>query len=247
MLLTTSMKNKFKIDDQIKKKNSNWNFKGNVYKYFDKHIKKSVPLYFETQNLYLKLSDFFLQDNSKIIDLGCSTGRFLTNLYNRHKVNQKKIKYYGIDNTNEMIRFCKKEYNGKKDLIFKNQDIMKFDLSGSCIISSFYTIQFISPKKRQILINKIYKNLNWGGAFFFIEKVRGGDARFQDIMTQTYNEFKISQGFTSDEIIAKSRSLKGVLEPFSTTGNLDLIKRAGFKDVMTVFKYICFEGFLAIK
>ena len=66
-------------------------------------------------------------------------------------------------------------------------------------------------------------------------------------MTQTYNEFKISQGFTSDEIIAKSRSLKGVLEPFSTTGNLDLIKRAGFKDVMTVFKYICFEGFLAIK
>ena len=35
------------------------NFKGNVYKYFDKHIIKSVPLYLETQELYLKLSDFF--------------------------------------------------------------------------------------------------------------------------------------------------------------------------------------------
>ena len=30
-------------------------------------------------------------------------------------------------------------------------------------------------------------------------------------------------------------------------GNLDLLKRAGFVDIMTVFKYICFEGFLAIK
>jgi len=241
------MKNKFIIGDQIVKKYSNWSFTGNVYKYFDKHIKKSVPLYTETQNLYIQLSDFFLQDNSKIIDLGCSTGSFLINLSNRHKNNRKKIKYFGVDNTNEMVRFCKKKFKDNKNLSFINQDIMKFDMSKSCIISSFYTIQFISPKKRQFLINKIYKNLNWGGAFFFIEKVRGSDARFQDIMAQTYNEFKISQGFTSNEIIAKSRSLKGVLEPFSTLGNLGLMKRAGFKDVMTVFKYNCFEGFLAIK
>ena len=146
-----------------------------------------------------------------------------------------------------MINFCKKKYKKEKNLIFKKTDIFKTDLSKSCIISSFYTIQFISPKKRQVIINKIYKSLNWGGAFFFIEKVRGSDARFQDIMTQTYNEYKISQGFNPNEIIAKSRSLKGILEPFSTSGNLHLLKRAGFKDIMTVFKYACFEGFLAIK
>ncbi len=46
---------------------------------------------------------------------------------------------------------------------------------------------------------------------------------------------------------AKARSLKGVLEPFSSQGNLDLMRRAGFVDIMTVYKYICFEGFLAIK
>ena len=45
----------------------------------------------------------------------------------------------------------------------------------------------------------------------------------------------------------KSRSLKGVMEPFSTQGNLDMLKRAGFQDVMTIQKYVCFEGFLAIK
>ena len=45
----------------------------------------------------------------------------------------------------------------------------------------------------------------------------------------------------------KTRSLKGILEPFSTQGNLDLLSRAGFVDVMTVQKYLCFEGFLAIK
>ena len=80
-----------------------------------------------------------------------------------------------------------------------------------------------------------------------IEKVRGPDARFQDIFNQTYMEYKLSKGYTPDQILNKSRSLKSVLEPFSTKGNLDLLKRAGFKDIVTVFKYSCFEGYLAIK
>ena len=78
-----------KKDKKIIKKNSNWNFKGNVYKYFDKHIKKSIPLYLETQDLFVKLSDFFLQDKSKIIDLGSSTGTFLSQLYSRRLTTKK--------------------------------------------------------------------------------------------------------------------------------------------------------------
>mgnify|MGYP001499342982 FL=1 len=65
--------------------------------------------------------------------------------------------------------------------------------------------------------------------------------------TAIYTDFKIEQGYNADEIVSKTRSLKGVLEPFSTQGNLELLKRAGFVDVMTIMKYVCFEGFLAIK
>ena len=52
---------------------------------------------------------------------------------------------------------------------------------------------------------------------------------------------------TTEEIINKSNSLKGVLEPYSTNENYLFLKRAGFKDFMTIFKCITFEGFLAIK
>ena len=84
------------------------------------------------------------------------------------------------------------------------------------------------------MVNKIFKGLNWGGAFFMVEKVRGPDARFQDILSQIFLEFKVSKGFSPSQILSKSRSLKGVLEPFSTKGNLDILKRAGFKDTVTV-------------
>ena len=66
------------------------------------------------------------------------------------------------------------------------------------------------------------------GWCFHILKVRGPDARFQDIMSLIYNEYKIDQGYSYD-IIGKSSSLKGVLEPFSTQGNIDLAKREVLK------------------
>ena len=106
---------------------------------------------------------------------------------------------------------------------------------------------FSYAQRGKIIGERIYRKAMFCGAFFMVEKVRGPDARFQDILSQIYIEYKLSKGFSESQIISKSKSLKGVLEPFSSKGNLDLLKRAGFKDVVTVFKYACFEGYLAIK
>ena len=86
-----------------------------------------------------------------------------------------------------------------------------------------------------------------GGCFFIFEKVRAPDARFQDIITQIYTDYKIEQGYSSEEILSKSKSLKGILDPYSSSANILMLKRAGFKDITSVFKFLCFEGFLAIK
>jgi tRNA (cmo5U34)-methyltransferase len=126
-------------------------------------------------------------------------------------------------------------------------DIIGFDFEPCDMVVAYYTLQFVKPKVRQLVFDHVYKALNWGGAFVLFEKVRAPDARFQDIAAALYVDYKLRQGYSGEEILQKSRSLKGVLEPFSTEGNIDLLKRAGFVDIMTVFKYVCFEGFLAIK
>jgi tRNA (cmo5U34)-methyltransferase len=97
------------------------------------------------------------------------------------------------------------------------------------------------------VFDAIYRALNWGGAFLLFEKVRAPDARFQDITSGLYVDYKLEGGYTAGEILEKARSLRTVMEPFSTQGNLDLLGRAGFVDIMTIYKHICFEGFLAIK
>ena len=54
-------------------------------------------------------------------------------------------------------------------------------------------------------------------------------------------------GYTPEEILNKTSSLKGILEPFSSEGNVEMLKRAGFVDITTVIKDISFQGFIAIK
>lgn len=234
--------------DGLLAENANWNFKGEVAKSFVTHVSKSVPYYFEGHKLVCNIGDFFIKNDSLVYELGCSTGELILNLSKYNKL-KSGSKFIGIDIEEDMIKVAEEE---KEKLNISNvdffvDDIVKYELESSDMIIAYYIVQFIRPSERQLLINKIFNALKWGGAFLMFEKVRANDARFQDMMTALYNDYKLEQGYTPEEIITKSRSLKGVLEPFSTQGNIDLLKRAGFVDILTVFKHICFEGFLAIK
>jgi tRNA (cmo5U34)-methyltransferase len=153
----------------------------------------------------------------------------------------------GIDTEPGMISRARERCADLDAVELIEADLLELEFEPADLIVACYTMQFVRPKFRQLVFDRIYQSLNWGGALVLFEKVRTPDARFQDIATSLYNDYKLSRGYTGDEIVAKSRSLKGVLEPFSTEGNLGLLARAGFEDVMTVLKYVNFEGFLAIK
>jgi tRNA (cmo5U34)-methyltransferase len=230
----------------ISKERANWNFSGNVAESFDGHIRKSIPFYDEGHDLICRLSDFFCHNDSVCYELGCSTGALIKKLalYNKQKPN---IKWAGIDIEQPMIDKAAQNCENIANVELSCSDILSFDYQKSDFIVAYYTVQFIPPRVRQELLSKIYESLNWGGGLVFFEKVRGPDARFQDMMTSVYTDFKLRNGFSSEEIVNKDLSLKGVLEPFSTLGNIGLLQRAGFADIMTVMKYVCFEGFLAIK
>lgn len=231
--------------DYINAGNANWTFDGVSGKNFDSHIRKSIPVYDEGHDLVCKIADYYLSNDSICYELGCSTGTLLHKLATRNQ--DKKVQFIGVDQEMDMIEEAKKKCASNKNIGLTTSNIMDIEFKKSDLIIAYYTIQFVKPRQRQIIFDRIFDALNWGGALILFEKVRGPDARFQDISTSLYTDYKLDQGYTEQEIIAKSKSLKGVLEPFSTQGNIDLMKRAGFVDIMTVMKYVCFEGFLAIK
>ena len=237
-----------KLSAELPLERANWTFNGKLVDSFDAHISRSVPLYKEGHDLICDMSDFFIKPSSICYEIGCSTGTLTLELAAHHK-NKPEAHFIGVDIEEDMIKKSCSKLNQVKGLnvSFLAEDVTQLEMDQADLIVCYYTVQFINTSVRQKLIDKLYKTLNWGGALLLFEKVRGADARFQDILSALYHDYKLREGYSADEIIAKSRSLKGVLEPFSTQGNLDMLKRAGFVDINTVQKYLCFEGFLAIK
>lgn len=238
------------VGDGLSSERGNWKFSGAVVDSFDDHVSKSVPLYNEGHDLICDISDFFIKSNSVCYEIGCSTGALTLKLA-EHNIGKPEAQFIGVDIESDMIKNANKKAKSKKDLnvSFLNENAIEIEMEkeSSDMIICYYTVQFIRPSVRQTLIDKLYNTLNWGGALLLFEKVRGSDARFQDIITTLYTDYKLRKGYSPEEIISKTQSLKGVLEPFSTQGNIDLLKRAGFVDINTIQKYLCFEGFLAIK
>ena len=235
-----------KVGQGISAPNAGWSFSGNVPENFVEHIRHSVPLYEEGHELICQLSDFFCGAESVCYELGVSTAELLRKLA-LHHASKTGIRWVGIDCEQAMVSKAQRECKEVANIQIVQDDLRTFPYERSDLIVSYYCMQFVPPRDRQQVIDRIYQSLHWGGAFVLFEKVRGPDARFQDIVSSLYNDFKLRNGLSADEILSKTRSLKGVLEPFSTEGNLGLLRRAGFTDIMVVQKYLCFEGFLAIK
>ena len=235
-----------KVGDDIEVHRASWSFDEGVAGTFVEHAERSIPFYHEGHDLICQLSDFFVFPDSVCYEIGTSTGQLLRKLA-EHNSQKPNTRWIGLDREEPMIEKAREHCKGIPNIELYAEDLLVHDMQKSDFIVSYYVMQFVPPRLRQDAFERMYERLNWGGAFILFEKVRGPDARFQDILTQLYTGFKRRNGFSPEEILNKTESLKSVLEPFSTQGNLDLMTRAGFVDIMTIFKYICFEGFLAIK
>ena len=235
-----------KVGHEIDSARGKWSFDGNVADTFVDHVRQSVPLYDAGHDLIASISDYFVRDDSVCYEIGTSTGQLLRRLAEHHS-HKPGARWIGIDAVEPMIDKARVHCAGVDNIELVADDALTFEYEKADLFIAYYCVQFIQPRNRQDLINRIYERLHWGGAFLMFEKVRGPDARFQDMSVAIYNDFKAKNGFSADEILNKTSSLKGVLEPFSTEGNLGLLRRAGFTDIMSVMKWVCFEGFLAIK
>ena len=235
-----------KVGHDIETKPASWSFDGKVADTFVQHVRQSVPLYEAGHELVCAISDYFVRDDSTCYEIGTSTGELLRKLATHH-TSKPQVHWVGIDPVEPMVEKARAHCAGVPNIELVCDDAITYGYEKADLFVSYYCVQFVQPRHRQELLNRIYERLHWGGAFILFEKVRGPDARFQDMSVALYNDFKAKNGFSADEILNKTTSLKGVLEPFSTEGNLGLLRRAGFTDIMSVMKWVCFEGFLAIK
>ncbi|RBQ31287.1 carboxy-S-adenosyl-L-methionine synthase CmoA [Aliarcobacter vitoriensis] len=220
-------------------------FDEEVASVFDDMLDRSVPFYKQMQKLSISFANNFLEDGSNVYDLGCSTASTLIELSKSSKYNLNLV---GIDNSNAMLeRASKKAKAFGVEIELLNADIFDVDLKDAKVVFSNYTLQFIRPLNREKLVKKIYDSLEDGGVFIFSEKLVSKNSFLNKQFIDEYYSFKKTQGYSEFEISQKREALENVLIPYTEDENKKMIEDAGFKHCETVFKWVNFALFIAIK
>ncbi|WP_406009281.1 methyltransferase domain-containing protein [Streptomyces sp. NBC_00637] len=233
------------VGDNIELQSPRWSFSGNTADHFDEHVSRSIPGYEAGHEIIAQLSDFFVTPGSRVAEIGCSTAALTAKLAVRHR--EADVKFFGIDIVPEMVAQARQRCVELPNVNIELGDALRVDYSDCSLVIMYYTLQFVPIWKRPALIKRICSEMLPGGALILFEKTRSPEARMQDMFNQCYEEYKQTKGFTADEILGKSRSLRSVLEPFTTEENMRLLSEAGFASPQLVQKQMAFEGIIGVK
>ena len=215
---------------------------------FDNHIEKSVRDYSNLWNDVVGLSKYFVEDNTNVIDLGCSSGKMLKAMIKQNNEHVPHATYVGIEIEQDFADghaedLLSSEWN---NLVYRMEDIRQYDIHNASLVTSLFTLQFMPPKDRATTIKKIHDGLNDGGAFIFSEKGFSCNPKIQDMMTFMYYDYK-RQHFTDKEILDKEVQLRHMMKPNTKTEMFDMCYDAGFKDLHVFWQNFNFYGVIALK
>ena len=217
-----------------------WEFNKEVAECFDRHVKQSVFKYDDFHNNIIKISNFFITNNTNILDVGTSTGELLMKLpYN------DTCRYIGIDTQEAMINKAQEKLEDKYEL--QVGDILDYKITNCSFIVMMLVLQFIKEKDKQTALQNIYNSLNKGGAFVLVDKVKTSVLDIHDMYNDLYYDFKRENGLTDTEIIDKNVSLRGVQKCLTVEENIQLLKEVGFNKIDIFYKNFNFVGIVAIK
>jgi tRNA (cmo5U34)-methyltransferase len=235
------------VDQNIFSNVGDFQFDKNVAENFDSHVRKSVPFYDEIQRMVLEMSDWFIHSNSIVYDLGVSVGETLHNLALKHGIT-KAPQFIGIDNSEEMLSKARYHLAPHSNIILYKHDLNNsIEIRNASFVTMLYTFQFVRPETRQRLINDIYSGLLDNGALIIVEKIVGNNPKFNEIWIELYNDLKLRNKLTLENIKAKSDSLRGILQSYSQEKIIGMLEKAGFQDIDIFFKWYNFLGIVAVK
>lgn len=223
-------------------------FNESVVHVFDDMITRSVPLYKECVHRQAQLAARFYQQGTRIYDLGCSHGNFGMQLHCRMK--DMAFTMVAVDSSQPMLdqynqRLTGENFNSSLSLVC--DCVENISITNASVVVLNLTLQFISPDKRDAVIQSIYQGLKPGGLLLLTEKIIHNIAEVDSLQQHFYKKFKRENGYSDLEISQKRDALEDVLVPDTLKSHQDRLAQAGFKKMDTWLKWFNFAAMLAIK
>ena len=215
---------------------------------FPDMIRRSVPGYDTIIPMLGLFAERFVQANSHVYDLGCSLGA--ATLAMRRYITQAGCKIIAVDNAEAMVKQCRANLAREASAVVVTvqcADIRDIEFVNASLVVINFTLQFIEPAQRQILLDRIYQGMIPGGALVIADKVVFAQNAQQQFEESMHLEFKKANGYSELEISQKRTALEKVLIPDTLATHIQRLQLAGFSQAYPWFQCFNFAAFCAIK
>ena len=219
---------------------------------FDDHIEHSIRGYKNLLDDIVSLSRNFVEDETNVVDIGCSTGKLTEAFVHSNQNFCKYANYIGIELAPSFFEELDKRHNRMTNeyywanVDFQKKDVREYKFENCSLVTSIFTLQFMPRKDRFDVIKNIYDGLNFGGAFIFAEKTVCEDSRLQEMITFNFYDYK-RKHFEASDILEKEKTLRNMLKPNTWKELEGMLECAGFKTAQPFWRNHMFVGAIAIK
>lgn len=223
-------------------------FDESVAEVFPDMIQRSVPGYSNIITAIGMLASRFVTGNSNVYDLGCSRGAGILSI--RRNVQAPGVKIIGVDNSDAMVERCRQHINAYHSDIpveILLDDIRQIDIQNASMVVLNFTLQFLPPNDRLLLLQKIYQGLNPNGVLVLSEKFTFADDRMNELLIDLHHTFKRANGYSELEVSQKRTALENVMRTDSIETHKNRLQQAGFSQVELWFQCFNFGSMVAIK
>lgn len=225
-------------------------FDNRVVNVFPDMINRSVPGYGQVVPMIGLLARRYARPGSNLYDLGCSLGA--VSLAMRASVTTRGARILAIDSSADMIHGLQEKLQAAADpgllpVSPTQQDILDTTVENASVVVLNFTLQFIDPARRALLLTNIAEGLNPGGVLILSEKIRFEDPVEDRLQTDWHHDFKRAQGYSDLEIARKRDALENVMKPDSLEIHRLRLRDAGFQRTVQWYQGFNFVSLLAFK
>lgn len=213
---------------------------------------RSIPLYEESHRLHISLfrEEIASSEHVTFVDVGASRGQFFKQLCNQFQIDPAKgssrLECIAIDNSRPMLDLLSEEMPWVRTI--EADAAYLIDLpSKADFISMFYLLQFLrSDDDKLKALTWAHRNLKEGGVLFIGQKEKE-EFGFEQRLSEEYYLFRRRNGYTREEIVAKTQALKGSMWPSTRSWTETLTERAGFKAYVETTRWLQFSTAFCVK
>lgn len=234
----------------IPAKADQFEFDSEVAEVFDNMAVRSLPSY---RYVYERIAEYAagieFPRYSQVWDFGVSTGAGLAAVQRgaRHPF----VDYRGVDISDAMILKAKSRCPWAHIINHDLREGLPKEIErGNVAVAIFgWTLQFLGNDHalREALIEVAYDNLMPGGMLFIMEKFDFSERRLGAGLEDAYYRWRRDNGYTLEEIRAKSLALAGAMWPWPPDALEDICDRLQPTEWMWLYRQFNFGGIAIVK